>query len=122
MTPTREELEALLERLEGATEGSRELSDAVLEATNPYRSGPYANFKAAAVAFGWDVHVSTSIDAAVALIGRVLPGWGAIIYTSAPYARVRNPATAADFGASAPAPALALCIALVKAKLAEIQP
>jgi len=125
---TRSELEALLERLEGATEGDE--------------WGLIRNLTAALVthADAGEENVSTRIgrlcdaggfeSAAVALIGRVLPGWGYRIENWPTEGVTATTVQVVPKGlydrlegwADAPTPALALCKALVKAKLAEIQP
>lgn len=104
----------LIERLEGAEAGSRELDEALCEALSII----FARF-------AWDngtnsstcAPVTTSVDAALALAERVLPGsrWecGVNSYEGA-WAVVY--ADLVGTGGCSSTPALALCIAILKAK------
>lgn len=76
---------------------------------------------------GWPL--TQSLDAALALAERVLPGWAWMVRGShydgdeASRARVWQPYAdppAGDFDALSPTPALALCAAIVKAKIGEV--
>jgi hypothetical protein len=98
---------SLIEKLEGAEVGSRELDCAIWTATG-----------------GWD-HVgrpptfSTSLDAALALAERMLPGWDwQIVKGSEEEAYVALQPHGAAFGheVQAATPALALCAAILRAK------
>lgn len=75
MTPLTHQgsVEDLLARVEAATGADRELDEAIIEATNPHKSGPYAWHRAAASAFAWDTRVTASLDAALALANRLYP-------------------------------------------------
>lgn len=116
---------SLIERVESAAEGSRELDREIGELTN-------ASMRTSGdvVGLGYD-RFTTSLDAALALAERVLPGWhchigdlptsddadhephhwfGALLYLPEPYVRDRE-----DFmehGATRP---LALCAAILRA-------
>lgn len=61
----------LIARLEAAEGGSRELDEAVLKAVGWYDEDAPQQFGPRAI----DSHVTTSIDCALALVGRKLPGW-----------------------------------------------
>ena len=136
---TRSELEALLERLEMATGDSKPFQldmlacdlHAALVAQIPKgfaRGSASGRYLIAHAGKGgvWAEEVPpylTSIDAAVALIGRVNPAWTWSGGSTAEGAwAVINMDRAAIADTDAPTPALALCKALVRAKLAEIQP
>jgi len=123
----------LVARLEGASEGSMELDELVaLETTHPYGVD----------AVDWDGFpaYTTSLDAALALAERVLPGWWVEIkqrHLSGESPRQKwsaevewpEPIIIQSYGetltshefyhAFAPTPALALCIAVLRAKGAE---
>lgn len=115
----------LVARLEVASEGSLELSDAVMEAAHNIHDGPYAHWPSAARAFGWDCLVTTSLDAAIALAERVLPGWMRNfdeLNGGHWVAGLFDRASLAHRVATAPTPALALCIAILKAATTPSSP
>ena len=133
---TRSELEALLERLEGAKEGSNAL-DVMLEVAffQPSRVAvdcranaagtkviyTYANPEKDTYGTSWARDYSTSIDAAVTLTGRVLEGAHVAFCTHPKLTGwLASVGSWADRShADAPTPALALCKALVRALIAE---
>lgn len=132
---------SLIERLEKASEGSRELDAAIWEAATgevwsfpfgePDRAGPWVPahpvFPDIAA---WVVvpSITTSVDDALALVERALPGWlwdVTTITTSfggqrRPSATVMRPdhpeGDEIDTCGGAATPALALCAAILKAK------
>lgn len=85
------ETQALIERLEKAESGSRELDAAVFKATEPWITGDQMRFMCACTgacnpdgpsyrgACGVVPFYTTSSDAIVALIGEKLPGWNVVI-------------------------------------------
>lgn len=138
------DLSALIARLEAAEAGSRELDALVWKALNPRgeiaikgagRPG-LVNWRCripgATIANSWTNpgRYTTSLDAALALAERVLPGWYFGVqqnryvspdmpdnwsaYLSAPRALDQG-----DIEGEAPTPALALCIAILRAKQGE---
>lgn len=121
------DLSALIARLEAAEAGSRELDAAVADVLFPRftRDGeavpgfpgrwPFAPGSAHDAEV---TPVTTSLDAAVALAERVLPGWQVGMWTTKQNAVgsvLREDGGA--FDANASTPALALCIATLRAKL-----
>jgi len=130
---------ALVARLEGAEAGNDELSAHVLKALiapadawveRSRFNGAWCIYECPEKPRVWEVSgplrnapVTTSIDAALSLAGRVLPGMGAwdvgFAYSVAPsyYARlvVVRVGQPEEFGRAA-TPALALCIAILRAK------
>ena len=117
-------LSALLERVEGATGGDRELDRDIAIATGwVHRSGaPWERV------LEWErPNPTASVDAALALIGRVLPGlymWRLEFDdepTDWPYETRVYSAGGSERGynASHKTPALALCAALLAAMIGE---
>ena len=104
----------LVARLEGASEGSREL-DAEIDVVFPSPGTP-PNYE-------WPRELvpaySTSLDAALALASRVLPGWDFIVGRTNGGLTIHAQVGPGEmqFGNT---PALALCIAVLRAK--EPQP
>ena len=109
-------LSALLERVEGATGGDRALDSAIERAC----------FGDAPITEGWGgtLDYTASVDAALALIGRVLPGadpkiwrwrgqWGASLHDP------ENGSMVIAQHHYSPTPALALCAALLAAMIGE---
>ncbi len=101
---------SLIEKLEGAEVGSRELDCAVARVLDCYKG------------FATE-HLTTSLDTALALAGRVLPGWLWTAGTAAsgrPYACIMDMAWPApkrrEHDAHASTPALALCAAILRAQ------
>lgn len=111
---------SLIEKLEGAEVGSRELGNLVLAATNPYKSGPYAHWHTAAMEFDWSNEITTSLDAALALAERVIKVRGPIelsIMGSCVATILSDDPCANGLGhAFGNTPALALCIAILRAQ------
>lgn len=128
------DLADLIARLEGATEGSRELDCLIwLAAAPPEGTGAMGLTLAEAAAQysdsleqvanwwrGMLPAVSTSLDAALGLAARVLPGW--FWQISGPWAvsgdyevRLSNFGTGLMVTTQQPTPALALCLAILKA-------
>ena len=117
---------SLIEKLEGAEVGSRELDAAVNDATNPHFGGPYAHTPSMMKAFGYPANVTTSLDAALALAERVLPGWAWNVDRWGKMSRVTlNECDAAGWHksthrrievAAEQTPALALCAAILRAQ------
>lgn len=133
------DLSALIARLEAAEVGSRELDDSVVisafdgemmdwwdEATQQHQikagDGSRVNV----------TPITTSLDAALALAERVLPGWamnvcldkdrdGTLLGWSSQVARhgLEGPVGRDRWFGVAPTPALALCIAILRAKQGE---
>jgi len=114
---------SLIEKLEGAEVGSGALSNEVLSACGyvetrfpmdscPYWVHPSAPRSPLSVA---QESVTTSLDAALALAERVLPGWFVTLDTSGPHARLWIGAEP-SFGALGCTPALALCAAILRAQ------
>jgi hypothetical protein len=132
------DLTTLIERLEAAEMGSRRLSDDVLLATGwaerrlPMDSVPYwmhPDHLGVALSVANEA-VTTSLDAALALAERVLPGiiWTVCRLPSGNALAKHGPFYATlesddewspTLDQSAPTPALALCIAVLKAKKAS---
>lgn len=94
-------MDDLIAKLEAAESGSRELDVAIWDALG-----------------GWSVNnppsYTTSLDAALALAERVLPGWFLSLDTSGVHARLWIGERPSFAGLAATAP-LALCIAILKA-------
>lgn len=112
------DLSALIARLEAAEVGSRELDKAVCDALNWRRTDGVWTFPAP---------VSQSLDAALALAERVLPGWRVFGISDERDFQVSR-GWGAGVGektgpgiqhAKAPTPALALVIAILKASKRE---
>lgn len=113
----------LLERVKAASGPDRGLDDAILEATNPHRNrgGPYTSWRAAAWAFCWDTRITASLDAALALVERVLPGstWSVGNRSRGAQAYMMRAPGLTLIGGNAPTPALALLAALIQALIAK---
>lgn len=127
------DLSALIARLEAAEAGSRELGHEVLMALGWRRSvvghfyGPLYQWSSP----DFSPHLISgdedklpnpvlSLDAALALAESVLPGWPVGMWTTKQYAVgsvLREDGGA--FDATSPTPALALCIAILRAKQGE---
>lgn len=119
---------SLIEKLEGAEVGSRELNAKVCDATNPHDSGPYVHAPSMMRAFGYASEVTTSLDAALALAERVLPGWrmhflqdqDGIYQTDNTATRwavgIRKKRGPGNVQSKAATPALALCAAILRAQ------
>lgn len=107
-TPRGDVLRGMIEKLEGAAEGSRELDLAVYDAFGMFDDGPV------------DLPpVTTSIDAALALIERKLPGERWEMWRSrAGDVGVNLDDRDTAFAASLP---LALCIALLQALTPQVE-
>ena len=105
MNATREELQALLERVEKATGPDRLLS------------------RDLARTFGMLGHYTASIDAALALVERVLPGWHWIRKSPLSMTVYQDPkdekAWAVHFDGAGATPALSLLAAILKALIAQ---
>ena len=113
----------LVERLEGAERGSRELDREIGQATGILLTGD----KGGGIWGAWDGHWTTSLDAALVLTKRVLPGWvteiclgaGKATVSVAPsWWRSHHDQDASDTGGlttSASTPALALAAAILRA-------
>lgn len=121
----------LAERLEKATGPDREID---LDLMVLGWGGPrerYLTDELGRLAFGDQRQFTSSLDAAVALCERVLPGWGVEVLASDrdnwraavwPWISSRGTRDERGFNYSyAPTPALALCLAVVRAKLAEAE-
>ena len=126
-------LRDLLERVERATEGSRDLDDAIdalLFPTEPGRTFDGVTPIPDGWGSGFGPAYSASVDAALALIGRVLPGGWVGFQAN----RVTDPQRAWSawlevfpdkakdydtFERQAPTPALALCAALLAAMIEQ---
>lgn len=108
------DMQELIARLEEAEAGSRELDREIGEITR----APMGN-AGDVVGLGY-AHFTTSIDAALALAERVLPDARVTINTGSGWARLLTKDGRYDYGffasARAATPALALCIAILKAK------
>ena len=113
-----ETITSLIEKLEGAGVGSRELDREVWIACGQTEKwGGPVNHPGKGV---WEgPHVSFSLDAALALAERVLPGWGWSAgqgHGEKAYARL-DTLDGCDFEeAYAATPALALCAAVLRAR------
>lgn len=121
----------LITRLEAAAEGSRELDRGVAFAVKlPFPSWASFNEHAARHDYGtsfiahgpWIMErippLTTSIDAAVALFAERLPGWAwriSAYVNSRPEALIWQAGKEAPQRVAAATPALALCIALLRA-------
>lgn len=114
-------LPSLIKRLEEATEGSRELDRAIWEAFGSPSLDDIPKF-AGYLGIG---DFTTSIDAAVALAGRLLPGWWLHGLGRSPlhglwwcqlYSLDEKRASEAEDIKSAP---LAICLATLRALLAQ---
>lgn len=135
--PRGDVVRGLIEKLEGAAEGSREMDcalgvlvdDFVIDGER-YGEPAYChtiNDTYMRPGQSGDMMVppySTSIDAALALIERRLPGWGFVLETDAPEFAVRigppeGPWPAEEIHAKTPA--LALCIALLQALTPQVE-
>ena len=135
--PKSSEIEGLLSRLEAATEGSDDMDREVAIAlgwTPPAMGLPFwhdddANHWTALP--DW----STSIDAALALVERLLPGWGATVVTDPPSCclRISTSDSMAHFKATgffldefpiyeASTPPVAILLALFRALSARPRP
>lgn len=116
---TADALRGLLARLEAATGGSR-LLDFKLDRW----ALAITSEKTGITAYGGEAEPYTcSLDAAVALCERVKPGGWWMVEQDQEGAQARvgefQKSTAYDHYGTAPTPALALCIAVCRAKLAE---
>ncbi|MFA6043595.1 MAG: hypothetical protein WC718_01305 [Phycisphaerales bacterium] len=112
-------LSALLERVEAATGGDRELDRDIAIATGwVHRSGaPWERV------LEWErPNPTASVDAALALIGRVKPGARALMehdHDGNGWAMLMPSKHSERFMAEAPTPALALILALLRALLSK---
>lgn len=67
-------LRALKARIEAASGPDRDLDVSIMDAVHIWPwGGPYNGWRTAAQAFDWDVRVTRSVEAALALIKRTLP-------------------------------------------------
>lgn len=123
------DMQALIARLEAAEAGSAELDYLIDEALSEWRNigGGFAVHKVTGErrrnSFDCSAPVTTSLDAALALAERVLPGWQITLSTKGgempPWVQIYPLPLEEDnyldpeFAAT---PALALCIAILKAK------
>ena len=106
MTSTREQLTDLLARVEGATGADREIDVALFRAAGP------------TVLIQEDY--TASLDAALALLGRVLPGWVWEVSSGRsglPWAVLSGDGRSA--GGEAKTPALSILSAMLRALIAE---
>ena len=107
------DMSALIARLEAAEAGSRELDREIGEVTR----APMGN-AGDVVGLGY-AHFTTSLDAALALLGRALPDWDWQITKGADemaLACIQHSRRVSGPEVCAHTPALALCIAILKAK------
>ena len=115
----------LIARLEAAEAGSRSLDDEVGVALFPPRWVPYpgvegAMYNAEQQKMAWTVGCTTSIDAAKALIERVLPGRVITLeMAGSAEAYIHGDPCEPTIKAFGNTPALAMCIALLRAKEAK---
>jgi len=135
MTATDTDLNALLERVKAAKGPDREIDIAIhVIVTNEGRIGDYASvdeYTNSAIQLGWNTpRVTSSIDAALALTERVLPGakrsatelvagWAAsvLIVDSGHPDFVSE-----DYHADAPTAPLAILAATLQALISRVQP
>lgn len=127
-------IEELIEKLEAAPEASRELDADILEATVPLRVGiGFTCVRCGKDTYGQKVPAYTaSLDAAVALAERVLPGWRICTefgqnYSIAQFKRGWGPARTEYLGVATTERAddeiaLCLCLAILKAVRAHMHP
>ena len=120
----------LIEMLKKAEAGSRELdfwlSARIFDPSDESDEALQADIDLVGIDGMWvDAPFTASLDAAVALAGKVLPGWRGSIqfgdFGGPVNAYVCDDETIDDAMASHPVPAIALCIAILKAKQAEEQ-
>lgn len=108
-------VDEILERLEAASEGSRKLDYAIKHWLETNTDDEYWKLRVAA---DW----TTSIDAALALAERVLPGWGFFLRKDKDGCNCGLVYPEASFVTpgcgTSPTPALALCIAILRARQA----
>ncbi|MGN6773055.1 MAG: hypothetical protein ACTHJQ_24890 [Rhizobiaceae bacterium] len=119
-------IEALIERLEGLTGPDREV-DAEIGAHfgDPHGRREYVDYEARSVEIHQEIaeHYTASLDAAIALVGKVLPGWSGDVDICHPIAdsgkvgaRLFPPEPGwANYAGEGPTPAIALLISMFRA-------
>lgn len=123
-------LDALIARLEKAEDGDRELSCSIAKAVG-WRPEDGAPGSTTSSPWAWCPDFTSSIDAALGLVERVLPGWmvvnlcewdSDILRSRGPWTcTLKKLGTQDDFTADkgqcphAPTPALAVCLATLRA-------
>jgi hypothetical protein len=132
---TMPDLDALIERVRGATEPSRELDRDIAIATFKGCEDNHERARKVLISYGaqpWNFEVSgisgvslrtpepvtSSLDAAIALAERVLPGWaGEVDFggTGLQQAWMHEPSGARSFTSQSSTPALALILAILTA-------
>ncbi|WP_296200539.1 hypothetical protein [uncultured Hyphomicrobium sp.] len=114
------DLSALIARLEAAEVGSHELDKAVSVACGSTIQ-VWAETASDGTFLGSVRPVTTSLDAALALVERVLPGWSWEIYTAYQIKGLMKYGCNLDEQDTAYAftPALALCLAVLKARQSD---
>jgi hypothetical protein len=118
------ELQSLLERVEAAEVADREIDDDLgdydvsVALSLPIRQ--VAEYRSEIKRRGMSDPYTGSVDAALSLIGRVLPETTVLLDTAGPHARVRRlDPFDGDIGALGATPALALVAAMLRALIAK---
>lgn len=113
-------IEALIEKLSAATGPDRDIDGALVEvfATHPplwkRKRGSTSEWGNDHPLSSWDApRYTASLDAALALVEKKLPGWDWEVHNNG-LARLLSPEGNSIY-ANAPTPALALCLALLRA-------